>query len=341
MRYRLRYTASSLGRTWAATGADLETRRNVSYYPQLDSSARIGWIGAGRMGSEMALRLLAKGWKLEIYNRTRSKVEPLIAAGGTAADSVAALAGCEAVVVSVSSSDDFEAVTTGSGGLLGQDVAPKVIIDSSTVSMDASARVRAAAGARGTSLLAVPVSGNPKVARAGKLTMAVSGPEDAYRFVAPLLDQIGAGATYVGEGELARLVKLCHNLFLGVVTQSMAEITLLAEKGGVPRSTFLSYLNKSVMGSMFTGYKAPAFVNLDFHATFTSKLLRKDFDLGLAEARKLEVPMPVSALVHQIVQELVGEGFGDDDFATLLVMAAKGAGMELAPEGTEVSDGLE
>ncbi len=322
-------------------GAHLTSRRTVSNYPPLDTSARIGWVGAGRMGSEMALRLLEKGWKLEIYNRTRSKIEPLVAAGGAAAESVAELAGCDAVVVSVSSSDDFEAVATGEGGLLTQAVAPKVIVDSSTVSMDASARVRAVAEARGTSLLAAPVSGNPKVAKAGKLTMAVSGPEDAYRFVAPLLDQIGAGATYVGDGELARLVKLCHNLFLGVVTQSLAEVTLLAERGGVPRSAFFAYLNKSVMGSMFTGYKAPAFVNLDFHATFTSKLLRKDFDLGLAEARKLEVPMPVAALVHQIVQELVGEGFGDDDFATLLVMAAKGAGMELTPEGIAVSDGLE
>ena len=91
---------------------------------------------------------------------------------------------------------------------------------------------------------------------------------------------IAPAASYVGEGELARIVKICHNVFLGVVTQSLAEITVLAQKAGVPRHAFLEFMNQSVMGSMFSRYKTPAFVNLDFKVTFTPQLLRKDLDLG-------------------------------------------------------------
>jgi 3-hydroxyisobutyrate dehydrogenase len=183
--------------------------------------------------------------------------------------------------------------------------------------------------------------GNPKVAKVGRLTFAVSGERSAFDLASPYLDILGAGATYVGEGELARTVKLCHNLFLGVVTQSLAEVTVLAEKSGVSRQAFLACLNNSVMGSTFSRYKTPAFVNLDFHPTFTAALLRKDFDLGLAAARQREVPMPVASAVHQLVQSLVGCGFGEDDFAALLVLQARSAGLELASENAEVSDGLE
>jgi 3-hydroxyisobutyrate dehydrogenase len=135
-------------------------------------------------------------------------------------------------------------------------------------------------------------------------------------------------------------VKLCHNLFLGVVAQSMAEVTILAQSGGISRQAFLDCLNKSVMGSLFTGYKTPAYVNLDFEPTFTATLLRKDFDLGLAAARESEVPMPVAAAVHQLIQSLIGRGYGDADFAALVVQQAESAGIALQSEHADVSDGL-
>jgi len=292
----------------------------------------IGWVGAGRMGSAMIGRLLEAGVPVTVYNRTRSKLEPLIAAGGKPADSLAELTTLEVVFTTIAASDDLISVTLGDGGLLTQEHAPSIIVDASTVSAETSARVRLKAQERGVDLLAAPVSGNPGVARAGRLTFAVSGSRAAFERVAPLLAAIGAGASYVGEGELARLVKLCHNLFLGVVIQSLVEVTLLADKGGVSREAFLSYLNNSVMGSTFTGYKTPALVSLDFHPTFTAKLLRKDMDLGLTAARELEVPMPVAALVGQIVSRLVGEGYGDEDFAALIAMQAPAAGVDLEQE---------
>ncbi len=218
---------------------------------------------------------------------------------------------------------------------------PRVLVDCSTVSPEASARVRAEIAGRGTALLAAPVMGNPKVVRAGKMTAAVSGPRAAFDLAEPYLAMLGSGVTYVGEGEEARAVKLCHNLFLGVVAQSLAEITVLAEKSGISRQVFLACLNKSVMGSLFTGYKTPAYVNLDFEPTFTAALLRKDLDLGLAAAREHEVPMPVAAIVHQLVQSLVGRGYGDADFAALLQQQAESAGLTLVSEQADVPDGLE
>ena len=146
--------------------------------------------------------------------------------------------------------------------------------------------------------------------------------------------------TYVGEGERARLVKVCHNLMLGVVSQCMAEITVLAEKGGVSRADFLAFLNDSVMGSMFTRYKTPAFVNLDFTPTFTPALLLKDFHLGFEAARELDVPMPVAAVTQEIVQAMIGHGYEDVDFAALLELEARASGHALEPEDVPVSDGL-
>jgi 3-hydroxyisobutyrate dehydrogenase len=95
------------------------------------------------------------------------------------------------------------------------------------------------------------------------------------------------------------------------------------------------------MGSLFTGYKTPAYVNLDFAPTFTATLLRKDFDLGLAAAREHEVPMPVAAIVHQLIQGLVGRGYGEADFAALLQQQAESAGLSLVSENADVSDGLD
>ena len=265
---------------------------------------RLGWLGTGRMGSELVRRLLAAGCDVAVHNRTKAKAEPLAAAGAKIVDSAAELAGRDIVFVTVGTSQDLIDALTGPAGLLSSNAAPAVVVDCSTISVEASRQVREQLAERGSVLLAAPVMGNPRVARAGRLTLAVSGPRPAFDAARSYLDLLGAGATYVGDGELARIVKLCHNLFLGVVIQSLAEVTVLAEKSGVSRQALLACLNDSVMGSAFTRYKSPALVNLDFSATFTAELLRKDFDLGLAAAREREVPLPVASLVHQLVQSL-------------------------------------
>jgi 3-hydroxyisobutyrate dehydrogenase-like beta-hydroxyacid dehydrogenase len=206
--------------------------------------------------------------------------------------------------------------------------------------MDASARVRAVIEADGTEFLAAPVSGNPKVIASGKLTVAASGPRSAFETAEPLLAVWGRGVTYVGDGEAARLVKIAHNVFLGVVIQSLTEITVLAERGGVSRAAFLDFLNDSVLGSAFTRYKSPALVNLDFHPTFTSLLLRKDLQLGLTAGRELGVPMPLAAAADMLIAQVVGAGYPDDDFATLVLEQARRSGYQIEPENVPVDDGL-
>jgi 3-hydroxyisobutyrate dehydrogenase-like beta-hydroxyacid dehydrogenase len=294
------------------------------------------------MGAALATRLLDAGCDLAVYNRTRAKAEPLAERGATLVDGPADLADRDIVFTMVGGPADFKEVVLGEQGLLsGNGAAPSILVDGTTVSPEASAEVREAAAERGTLLLAAPVSGNPKVVGAGRLTIVVSGPEEAYTSVRPYLDQLAAGVTYVGDGERARLVKICHNIMLGVVSQTLAEITVLAEKGGISRADFLAFLNDSVMGSMFTRYKTPALVNLDFTPTFTPELLLKDFDLGSEAAREHHVPMPVAAAARETVMKLLGSGYADVDFAALLELAARESGLELEPEDVAVSDGLE
>ena len=302
---------------------------------------RVGWIGTGRMGAAMAVRLAMTDVDLTVWNRTRAKAEPLAEFGCAIGDTIADLRDLDVVFTMVSTPADLEQVLLGDGGLLADpDHVPSVVVDCSTVSTESSEVIREACLQRGVDFLAAPVSGNGKVVASGGLSLVVSGPEETYQRVAPLLRQIGKSVTYVGEGDSARLVKICHNIFLGVVTQSLAEITVLAERGGVPRAAFLDFLNNSVMGSVFTRYKSPAFVHLDYTPTFTPILLRKDFDLGLAAARQLDVPMPVASITAQLVQASVSSGRFTEDFAILLDLQAASAGVELKPEDVEVDDGL-
>ena len=300
----------------------------------------VGWIGTGRMGFQLALRLLNAGYDVAAYNRTRAKCEPLTEFGAKVVDIPVDLADRDIVFIMVSADKDLEAVISGPGGLLTGEARPKVVVDSSTVSTDASARVRDIVEDAGAQFVAAPVSGNPNVIAAGKLTVAASGPRPAFDEVEPLLATWGRGVTYVGAGEAARLVKIAHNVFLGVVIQSLAEITVLAERGGVSRSAFLDFLNESVLGSAFSRYKSPALVNLDFHPTFTSLLLRKDLQLGLSAGKELGVPMPLAAATDMLVAQVIGAGYTEDDFATLVLEQARRSGYQIEPENVPVDDGL-
>jgi 3-hydroxyisobutyrate dehydrogenase-like beta-hydroxyacid dehydrogenase len=305
------------------------------------SDARIGWIGIGRMGYAMAERLAKARADLTVWNRTRSKAEPLAEHGAKIAAALPELAACDIVFCMVSTWDDVKEVVAGPGGLLSDKTrTPKLVIECSSISLEGSAELRRLLQARGVQMLAAPVSGNAKVIKAGRLSFVCSGPKSAFDAALPYLKMIAPAASYVGEGELARIVKICHNVFLGVVTQSLAEITVLAQKAGVPRYAFLDFMNQSVMGSTFTRYKTPAFVNLDFKVTFTPHLLRKDLDLGLDAGRRFEVPMPLASLTRDIVQTLIGRGMTEEDFAQLLMLQAEASGLKLEPENVPVSDGL-
>jgi 3-hydroxyisobutyrate dehydrogenase len=302
----------------------------------LQTRTSLGWIGAGRMGYAMAERLAKGGCDIAVWNRTREKAQPLEKYGAKVVNQLEELSTRDILFVMVSTYDDVKEVI-GKALAKGK---PKMVVECSSISLEGSAELRRTLSAKGVEYLAAPVSGNAKVIKAGKLTFVVSGPKAAYEKAKPYLDMMGTGSSYVGEGELARIAKICHNVMLGVVIQNLCEITILAQKAGMPRHAFLDFLNKSVMGSMFTRYKTPALVNLDFHVTFTPKLLRKDLDLGLDAGRGLDVPMPLTSLTRDLLQQMIGHGMTEEDFSTLLLMQAKASGLELEPENKEVGDGL-
>jgi 3-hydroxyisobutyrate dehydrogenase len=307
---------------------------------QLDMKQhKLGWIGIGRMGYAMAQRLAQAGCDITVWNRTHSKAEPLKEYGAQVAAALPDLAVCDIVFTMVSTGKDVKEVLFGANGVMAKGKKPKIIVDSTSISLEESAEIREKLAKEGIKFLAAPVSGNAKVIKAGKLTVVASGPKDAFDAVAPYLEAIGQGVSYVGEGELSRIAKICHNVMLGVVIQNLCEITVLAEKAGMQRNAFLDFLNKSVMGSMFTRYKTPALANLDFHVTFTPELLRKDIDLGLNAGKTYGVPMPLTSLTRDLVQTLIGHGF-DQDFSQLLLLQAKASGVELEPENVQLNDGL-
>ena len=312
----------------------------------------IGWIGMGRMGFPMAERLVKGGHKVRVWNRTKAKAEPLAAKGAAIVDRASELADVDILFTMVSTGRDLEEVYFGEDGVIngGGAPIPRILVDCSSIGVETSEAIRRRIVALGSQFLSAPVSGNGKCVKAGKLSCVVSGPESTFDVAKPYLDTIAPqGVAYVGEGELARICKVAHNVMLGVVTQSLIEIILIAQKAGVPRHAFLAFLNNSVMGSTFTRYKSNALVNLDWTTTFTPALLRKDLDLGLAAGRELNVPMPVTAATREALQAHFGaaelqpdpQAYLEKDFAALLETAALGAGIKLLSENKPVPTGLE
>ena len=282
------------------------------------------------------------GHGVDIWNRTRSKAEPLVEYGATLVDSKLDLAACETVFTMVSTTDDLKEVLFGAGGLVTGKTLPRLVVDSSSISQEGSTEVRERLEALGVAYLCAPVPVNAKVAKACKLLVVASGPKHLYDLAEPYLRAMSRKCMWVGEGELARVWKIAHNTMFGVVIQNLCEITVLAEKAGIPRHVFLESINDSVLGSMYTRYKTPVLSNLTFEqVTFTPKLLLKDLDLGMAAAKAQGVSMPAAAATRESVSRLIGRGYDDVDFSVLLVEVAKDAGLELKPEAVKISDGLE
>jgi 3-hydroxyisobutyrate dehydrogenase-like beta-hydroxyacid dehydrogenase len=293
-----------------------------------DVTARLGWLGTGRMGMAMARRLIDAGHDVTVWNRTRSKTDGLAAAGAAVAGTIADLAAVDIVFITVSAPADLEEVADG---LLSARERPRVIVDCSSVDIETSARIRESATASGVEYLAAPISGNPHVVAGGEAIFMASGPQATYELVAPFLNTIGKTSVWVGEDEQARTVKICHNLYLGLLVQSLAEVTTLAEKSGVPRGAFLEFLNATVLASPWVRNRTPDLLSLDWTPTFTMELLRKDFDLGLAMARSEEVTMPLAASVQQLIQAAIGRGYRDSDFLSLFEVEAASSGLNVRP----------
>src|SRR5262249_21537440 len=276
--------------------------------------------------------------------------EPLAALGGKIVGKPADLADVDVLFSIVATGKDVEEVYFGKDGVASGGKLPRILVDCSTIAVEESAGIRQGLRERGADFVAAPVSGNAKVIKAGRLSSVVSGPEASCKTVMPMIEVFAPqGVSYVGDGELARVCKIAHNVMLGVVIENLIEITLLANKIGVPRHAFLAFINNSVMGSMFTRYKSPALVNLDWTTTFTPELLRKDLDLGLGLAREHDVPMPVTAATREVLQGHFGaatlqknpEEYLQKDFAALMETMALASGRKVESENKNGPTGLE
>jgi 3-hydroxyisobutyrate dehydrogenase-like beta-hydroxyacid dehydrogenase len=267
------------------------------------------------MGAAVGERLLAAGMPLVVHNRTPEKTEPLAAAGAEVAPSVEALAGRVDVVLTSLSDDD--ALAAVSAAVAGSTRPGTVLVDLSTVSPGASARVAELLAGAQVAYLRAPVSGNPSVVHAGNLTFIVSGPKDVLERVEPVLLAIGPNIQYVGEREEARIVKLAVNLVIGGLAQLMAEALVLGESAGVARRELLEVMGNSAAGAPFVKYKTEPLLRDDYSATFTTALMEKDIDLILDAAEGGGVELPVARELKALLRAAIETGYGDDDFMAL------------------------
>jgi 3-hydroxyisobutyrate dehydrogenase-like beta-hydroxyacid dehydrogenase len=277
----------------------------------------VGLIGLGNMGSAFAERLLDAGFDLVVHNRTRARAEPLAERGATVADTASDLA-ARADVVLTSLSDDaaFESVADS---VIGAARPGTALVDASTVSPEASARVARLAEAAGVEYLRAPVSGNPGVVRAGNVAFIVSGPSAAFESAEPVLRGIGSKIHVVGDAEQARVVKLAINLVIAGLAQLMAEALVLGERSGVSRESLLETMGDSAVGAPFVKYKTDPLLRDDYSATFTTNLMEKDLDLVLDAAAAANVRLPLAEEIKDLLRGTIDAGYGDDDFMALFL----------------------
>src|SRR5690349_20443718 len=280
------------------------------------------------MGTAFAERVLEAGFPLVVHNRTPGKADALVADGATAASSPAELAeAADVVLTSLADDEAFEQVA---------DQVPAaarpgtVLVDLSTVSPTASARVAALADEASVDYLRSPVSGNPTVVRAGNLSLIVSGPRDALEQVEEVLLAIGPSIHYVGDGEQARVVKLAINLMIAGLAELMSEALVVGEAAGVSREALLEVMGSSAAGAPFVNYKTEPLLRDDFSATFTTALMEKDIDLILDAAADAGVELPVAKELKSLLRSAVEAGYGDHDFMALFLHLRSASNQEVA-----------
>jgi 3-hydroxyisobutyrate dehydrogenase-like beta-hydroxyacid dehydrogenase len=280
-------------------------------------------VGLGRMGLPIAERILDGGFPLSVWNRTAAKADGLVARGAMLLDAPGdALETADVCVTMVA---DDEALDEVAAAILGAARPGTMLIDMSTVSVQASEQVARRAAAAGVEYLRAPVSGNPSVVRAGNLTVIVSGPEQVARVLEPLLGAIGPKVLYVGEGERARVVKLVLQILIAGTAELLGEALVLGEAGGVERRTLLEVVNASAVGSPFTGYKTEPLLRDDYEATFTTAMMLKDVDLVLDLAGRADVRLPLTRELRGLLDSLAAAGYSDKDFMALYLQLRDGS----------------
>jgi len=290
--------------------------------------AKLGFVGLGVMGSEMVLRLLSKGHTVTGYNRTRSKAERLVQKGMNWGDSPRAVAAAADVVFSmVTNSAALEAIVEGPEGILAGLTPGKFYVDISTVSPEYSRVVAAKVRAKGCDMVDAPVSGSVITLQEGKLSVMVGGSRETFEKLKPILLEIGPKVTLVGDNGLALVMKIATNLSLAVQMLAFSEGVLLAEKSGISREIAVEVLVNSAIASPMIKYRGPFVLRLPDEAWFNVNMMQKDMLLALELGRKLDVPMPSTAVTNEFLTAARGMGLVKEDFAVVYDVLAQMSGV--------------
>ena len=288
----------------------------------------IGWIGIGKMGLPMAVLAAKAGYAVTAFDRSAAPLavarEQGIAIAGSPAD---AANGRPVVVTSLPDDAALRAVMLGDDGLIGAMAPASILIETSTVSAEASGEVDSAARARGIAYLRAPVSGNASIVHTGALTCFVSGPKDAFESVKPLFDAFTRAQTYLGAAEEARYAKLAVNLMIAVSAAMMAESLALARKGGIAWQDILKVLDDSAVASPMVKYKTAPLRSRNFDSTFSCRQMAKDLDLILDAGHAVGVPLQLAAQVRETYGALIAQGEGETDFIATVRHAERLSGL--------------
>jgi 3-hydroxyisobutyrate dehydrogenase-like beta-hydroxyacid dehydrogenase len=289
---------------------------------------KVSLLGLGKMGTAIAERLLDARHELAVWNRTASLGDPFVERGAVRLERPRdAWQHGELAITMLAHDRAVEAVFLDEDGLVSTEGAGRTIVEMSTIGVRTSERIAERAAECGTGYLRSPVTGNPAVVAAGNLGVIVSGPRDAYDAVEGVLRDIGPNHFYVGPAEQARVVKLCLNLIIAGTSELIAEALVMAERNAIERAKMLEIMGGSVVGSPFVKYKTDALIADDYASTFTTEALYKDLALALECANAVGVPLPIGALVQQLVQGCISQGMGDIDFMSLLPRLRREAGL--------------
>jgi len=281
------------------------------------TTTRIGFVGLGHMGGNMASRFLAAGYPVFGEDRSRAAAQPLEHDGLQWRDTAREAAEA-ADVLFTSLPDDrvLETVASGADGILAGLAADKVWVDMSTISPRVSRELAERVHALGAFLLDAPVSGSVPQVQAGTLTIMVGGDEQAYARVEPILRELGT-PTHIGENGQGLVLKLAINISLAVQVLAFAEGLLLAERGGIDPNAAAEVMAASPIGSPMLKARLPLILELPDEAWFDVGLMQKDIVLALEAARELAVPLPSAAVADEMLTLARAHGHEHHDLAAL------------------------
>ena len=290
--------------------------------------ANLGFVGLGVMGGNMVERLLSKGHTVTGYNRTRGKAERLIERGMRWADSPRAVAEAADVTLSmVTNSAALQAVAEGPNGMLAGLGRGKVLVDMSTVSPEFSRSLAGKVREKGADMVDSPVSGSVITLQEGKLSVMVAGRRETFERVKPVLHDLGPKVTYVGDNGLALSMKIAINLALAVQMMAFSEGVLLAEKSGIARETAVDVFTHSAVASPMVQYRGPFVLRMPEEAWFDVNMMQKDMLLALEMGRRLDVPLPTTAVANEFLTAARGMGLAKQDFACVFKVLAQMSGV--------------